>query len=196
MGRGVGKREAIIAAAAKLFRQRGYAGVGVDAVLAEAQAPKGSLYHYFPGGKAEIGAAALSWGGDAASRTVRKLAAELPPDEALLAYAAKLADWMERSGFRDGCPIATIVLETVPADARMTEAGRKVFNDWRDAFAAPLAARGVPEARARSLAVTAVAALEGALVVARTEQSCAPVLTAATEMAALFRSAYPANSPR
>ena len=52
-------RDNLIYTAARLFRQQGYAATGINDILREAGAPKGSFYHYFPGGKEELGAAAI-----------------------------------------------------------------------------------------------------------------------------------------
>jgi TetR/AcrR family transcriptional regulator, lmrAB and yxaGH operons repressor len=56
---GPGTRERILRAALRLFRKHGYSGVGIKQILDLAQAPKGSLYHHFPGGKGEIAVAVV-----------------------------------------------------------------------------------------------------------------------------------------
>ena len=48
-------RERLLTAAQRLFRKRGYHATGLIDILEVAQAPKGSLYHHFPGGKEAIG---------------------------------------------------------------------------------------------------------------------------------------------
>ncbi len=48
-------RERLLAAAQRLFRKRGYHATGLSDILEAAKAPKGSLYHHFPGGKEAIG---------------------------------------------------------------------------------------------------------------------------------------------
>ena len=44
---------------ADLFRRQGYAGTGLNDIVELSGAPKGSLYHYFPDGKASIAEAAV-----------------------------------------------------------------------------------------------------------------------------------------
>ena len=56
---GTSTRERIVDASAILLRRQGYAATGVKQIVAEAEAPFSSLYHFFPGGKDELTAAAI-----------------------------------------------------------------------------------------------------------------------------------------
>jgi TetR/AcrR family transcriptional repressor of lmrAB and yxaGH operons len=180
-------RDRIVRAASKLLRQRGYSGTGLADIVALSGAPKGSIYHYFPQGKDQIAAEALRYAGRLVSETVTNLCtrAETPAD-ALRAYGALLAGWMADSGFMDGCPITTTVLQTAPANAELAEAGRNAFAEWSDALRIKLVDSGLPPERARRLAGLAIMALEGALILARVEASKAPIVLATEEVAALF----------
>ena len=197
-------REHLIQTAARLFRQRGYAATGLNDILRESGAPKGSLYHYFPGGKEELGVAAVRWAGERGRNTLAQMAAEATDTPTLLrAYAAQLAGWMSASDYRDGCPIATCLLETAPASSAMTVAGRTVFADWcavlqqalqRDGLDEDAARQAIvlfeettDEDAARRLAQLAVASLEGALLLARVAGSDQPIVETAEEVAALVR---------
>ncbi len=183
-------RQSILAAAARLFREQGYAGTGLSDILEASGAPKGSLYHYFPGGKAAIGAEAVTFAGGLVSRSLAALAEEHASPAALLrAYAAMLAEWMAQSGWRAGCPIATVLLETSPGEAAITAAGTAALTDWSDVFAHSLATSGVPTERAVRLARTTIAAMEGALLLARVEQSAEPILSTADEIARMLEDA-------
>jgi TetR/AcrR family transcriptional repressor of lmrAB and yxaGH operons len=183
-------RETILAAAARLFRRQGYSGTGLAEILAESGAPKGSLYHYFPAGKAEIGAAAVGFAGQLVTRSLERLAKEHQTPEAFFrAYAGQLAGWMAQSNWQAGCPIATVLLEASPDDAAITQAGAEAFAAWTRVFADSLTAHGVPPDRARRLARLAITAIEGALILARVEQSAEPILTTAEEIAELILTA-------
>jgi TetR/AcrR family transcriptional repressor of lmrAB and yxaGH operons len=177
-------------AAVRLFRQKGYAATGLADIVAASGAPKGSLYHYFPGGKAEIGAAAVREAGRRVVETVRELsAASASADELVRGHARLLGEWMAASGYRDGAPMTTVLLENAPADEAITREGRAALDAWAGEVAARLAADGVDAARAASLASLTLAALDGALVQARVAQSRRPLETAAEELAALFAAA-------
>jgi TetR/AcrR family transcriptional repressor of lmrAB and yxaGH operons len=180
-------RDAIVRTAVRLFRQQGYAATGLNQLVAESGAPKGSLYHYFPDGKASIAAAAVSAAGERVTHTLRELAAQgLSPGDRLRRYGALLAGWMSASGFRDGCPIATTLLETAPQAEAVRAAGERALGAWHDAFAGQLVEQNVAPDRAKRMASLAVAAIEGALLQARVQRSGVPIVDAAEEVAAVF----------
>ena len=96
-------KEAIVVAAVRLFRKHGYASTGLLDILKESEAPRGSLYHHFPGGKAAIGVAAIQAAGKTVLATLQKLAAETNnPAELVARYFGMVASWMEESSFHDG----------------------------------------------------------------------------------------------
>lgn len=162
-------------AAITLFRRQGYAATGLQQILAESQAPKGSLYHYFPGGKEELGAAAISVSGAIVTDTLQALAAEAVSFADFLSrYLYMLASWLEESDFRDGCPIATSLLECTPQSAAITAATTRVLEDWIQVIGGVLAAEGAAEPYRRAGGV--LAAAEGALMIARVQRSTRPLL--------------------
>jgi len=183
-------RNAIVQSAAALFRRYGYSGTGLADIVARSGAPKGSLYHYFPKGKAQIGEAAVAGAGELVRRTLATLAAETPDAGAMIQeYVRWLGVWMAQSAWRDGCPITTVLLETAAEDEAIRAAGRKAFADWKAVVAAALEADGVAPDRAATLAGFAISALEGSLIQARVEQSEAPIAAAGEVLGALFSQA-------
>lgn len=183
-------REKIVRSAAMLFRRQGYAATGTSQILALSGAPRGSLYHYFPAGKEQIATAAVEHAGDLVSDSLaRLLEREASTADGLRQYGALLAGWLADSGFRDGCPITTTLLELAPASEAVTAAGRRVFGDWVNLFEQALARSGASSDEARSLATLAVASLEGALVLARVDQDTAALLDVVARLAGLFEAA-------
>jgi TetR/AcrR family transcriptional regulator, lmrAB and yxaGH operons repressor len=183
-------REAMVESAVWLFRRQGYAATGLAEILAASGAPKGSLYHYFPGGKAAIGAAAVRRAGERVTATLTHLASSSSGAGELLArYLVLLAGWMRMSGFRDGCPITTTLLETAPQDEAIRQAGAEAFAAWAAVVERAACAQGVPTERAAPLARFAVAALEGALIQCRVSGDDAPLTEAAAQLTALFDAA-------
>jgi len=180
-------RKSIVDAAVTLFRRQGYSGTGLSDIIATSGAPKGSLYHYYPDGKASIAAESVREAGQRVADTVRELAGRSESaGDLLIAHARLLAGWMEKSGFRDGCPITTVLLEMAPDDPGITEAGRLSYEARLTAMAEKFAADGLDAAKAGRLAVLCTAALQGALIQSRVERSGAPILIAAEELAALL----------
>ncbi len=183
----VTQKDRIVRATAGLLRRRGYAATGLSDIIESSRAPKGSVYYYFPGGKDAIAAAAVRYSGDKVRRTLQDLATTTDSPAALLrSYGALVAGWMSESGFRDGCPITTAMLETAPDKNDIAAAGKAAFAGWFEVLEARLVADGLNKKRARELSRLAIMALEGALILARVEASPAPILLAADEMAALF----------
>lgn len=190
-------REAIVQTASRLFRQQGYAATGLNQIVAESGAPKGSIYHYFPQGKQAIAVEAVGWAGERVAATLHSLAAEeADAGHILRRYAQLLAGWMAESGFTDGCPIATTVLETVPGVEPVRRAAAAALSSWSRVFAVALQAHGVAQAKADRLATTAVAVIEGALIQARVAVDAQPLQDAAEEMACLFDAAVAASVGR
>lgn len=180
-------RQPIIDAAVTLFRRQGYSATGLNDIVDASGAPKGSLYHYFPDGKPSIAIAAVEEAGRRVARTVAQLAAETrSTGELLRAHARLLAGWMQKSGFRDGCPITTVLLELAPRDRAVAQAGRDAYAARLGILTERLIADGIPPERARRLAGLCVSALQGALIQARVERSGAPIEVAADELARML----------
>jgi TetR/AcrR family transcriptional repressor of lmrAB and yxaGH operons len=169
-------RDRIVHAAIRLFRQKGFASTGLAEILEKSGAPRGSLYHHFPGGKEEIGAEAVRVAGEVVSETLRDLLRRTEDGATFVAaYGALLARWVSASEFRDGCPIATTLLETTPDSARLAAVGEQALADWCEVIAAAFTRDGVAPTPARAHAEFVVAAVEGALLLARVQRSVEPI---------------------
>ena len=163
-----GTRDRLVAAMLDALRTRGYHGVGLAELLTAAQAPKGVLYHHFPGGKAELAVRAIE-------SVVAKLGADLDkvlnrtadPVDALGAWMGSAQRVLAGSGFASGCPLATIALESTPDDDAIRAALAEGFASIRTRLADALAGAGMAQAQARGAAALIVSAYEGALLQAR-----------------------------
>lgn len=134
--------------------------------------------------------AAVALAGQRVVHTLTELAATVAgPDELVRRYAALLGGWMGASGFRDGCPIATTLLETTQRSEPIRQAGEAALADWAKVFEDALNQRGVKGSRAARLAALAVASIEGALLQARVAADPQPLLDAAEEVALAFEAA-------
>jgi AcrR family transcriptional regulator len=176
-------RERILYAAAELFRRQGYQGTGLKQVVAEADAPFGSLYHHFPGGKQQLGEEVVRGGGAFFQALVTAVYdEEATPEESVRAVFAGAAETLAATDFQDACPIATIALEVASTNEELRLATADVFEEWTAALVERLGDRG------RALAV--ISALEGAFVLCRARRSVEPMRAAAamaaTHVAAPF----------
>lgn len=171
-----GTRDRLIAAMTDALRHRGFHGVGVADILQQAGAPKGVLYHHFPGGKADLAVAAIDQVVDRMIAGLDQLLAQQPdPLQATRVWLQNATGRLQASGFDSGCPLATIALETTAADTALRAALARAFDRLRQRLAQALAAAGHDATRAESLAALIVSAYEGGLLQARVAHSTAPL---------------------
>jgi AcrR family transcriptional regulator len=162
----------LVDAGAALFSRHGYAATGVKAVLAAAEAPYGSLYHWFPGGKQQLGVAVLERGGEFYRALVETF---YPPGcdlaEATAASFEGAAQLLLATDFADACPIATIALEVASSDEPMRQAAADGFESWLAVLEQHFTGAGIGVERAREVAVELFCLVEGAFILARTTRS-------------------------
>ena len=183
-------KDRILDASAELFGRQGYAGTGVKQIVATANAPFGSLYHFFPGGKEQLGAEVIRWSG-AIYLQLLDAVFDPAPDvvTAVRDFFAGAAETLRETDYADACPIATVALEVASTSEPLRRATAEVFESWVSAAAARLAQGGVAPNQARELAVTFLALLEGAFILSRASRSTKPVEIAGVAAAEAVRSA-------
>ena len=191
-------RDRLISAMLGALRTRGYHGVGLTEVLATAGAPKGVLYHHFPGGKAELAVASID-------AVVAYLIADLArlnerhsdPVVAMGAWMASAQKALEKSGFDTGCPLATVALESTSDDAAIRLALAQGFEAIRASLATVFQRAGMTAAAARACAALMVSAYEGALLQARVAGTVQPMRDTAQALISMLqlslRQAQPAS---
>ena len=180
-------RDQILEATCDLLEAQGYHATGLNQIVAESGAPKGSLYHYFPDGKEELAAAAIERTGHGlAGRVEAALALDDDPAAAVSFLATAIADAVEQSGFRAGGPLTTVAMETATSSERLNLACRAAYDRLQAAFAAKLMAGGHEATRAAELAIFVTAAIEGGIILSRTYHSGDPLRRAGRELAALL----------
>ena len=165
-----------LAAAAKLFRQQGYHGTALHDILAAGGSPRGSLYFHFPKGKEEIGEAALTLAGEAVRQAIALAAETSESAEVFLTRIARgMASDLEKSGYREGCPIATTALETAAQSEVLGAATRNAFQKWELEIKRGLERFDMKTDKADLVATLVLSQLEGALLLARTYRSLEPI---------------------
>jgi len=177
-------RERIVDAGAELFRRQGYAATGVKQIVTAARAPFGSLYHFFPDGKEQLGAEAIRSSG-ALYELLIPAVLDPAPDliSGVRAFFAGAAEHLLETDYEDACPIATIALEVASRSEPMRDACADVFASWIAAGVPRFTAAGLDDATARELVIAMICALEGAFVLARSSRST-EALAVAGEMTA------------
>jgi len=179
-----GARQKMIDSAIVLFRERGVAATSMRDIVEHGGAPRGSIYHHFPGGKQQLALEATEFAGDFIASLLDALTTE-GPAAAVDKYVGYWRSALTDKDFQDGCPVASAALSGDETPEARDAAGR-AFGRWEGALASAIAARGVPADRARSLATLAIAAVEGALVMARAQRSDEPLRAVAAELRGLL----------
>jgi TetR/AcrR family transcriptional regulator, lmrAB and yxaGH operons repressor len=174
----------MVRAAVELFRERGYAATSFGDVLARSGAPRGSIYHHFPGGKEELAAEAMRRYTAATVRALRAAVENGSAVEAVRAFVGASRVALVASDYRQTCPIAGVALDLMPADDVLAGYVTEAFTRWREVLRDALARDGVPAARAASLATLVVAGAEGALLLGRADRSPAALDAALDELVA------------
>jgi AcrR family transcriptional regulator len=186
-------KERILFAGAELFRRHGYTGTGLKQVVAQAEAPFGSLYHFFPGGKEQLGDEVIRASGAFYLQLWHAIADPAPdPVTAVHDFFAGAAQTLRDTDYADACPIATIALEVASKHEPLRVATADVFTSWIDAISAYLREAGLDAATARQLGLSTLCSLEGAFVLCRALRSTEPLEAAGTAAAADVREALAA----
>ena len=176
----------MLVAAADLLRERGAAGVTVDAVLARSGAPRGSVYHHFPGGRSQILREALQFAGDEITATL-----EQDADVGAVALLRQLVGlWraaLVDSDFSTGSPVLAAAVGSGSDEQQLTSLAGEIFRRWHQASREAFMREGFAPDEATALAHTTISALEGAVVLCRATRSAQPIDDVAAQMEFLIK---------
>jgi AcrR family transcriptional regulator len=156
----------MIEGATALFRKQGYTGTGFREVIAQTGAPRGSIYHHFPGGKAELAHEVIRHYTEQFSAYVAAAVRGGDPLAVFGAYMGFVRQSLEQSNFSAGCPVVAIVVDS-PGRPDLVQAADVALSTMGGTLARALRGAGVPRARAATLSTLAVAGIEGAVVLCR-----------------------------
>jgi AcrR family transcriptional regulator len=162
MARTIAERHDVIPMLSEIFRQYGYEGASLSRITQGTGLGKGSLYHFFPGGKQEMAAAVLEeidcWFQDHVYTPLRR-----QDGEGITHMFERVRDYFLAG--RKVCLVGVFAL----GNERDVFAERiaSYFRDWADALAVALTRMGNTPAQARDLSEAVVSGIQGALVLAR-----------------------------
>lgn len=181
-------REQFLETTCDLMEAQGYHATSLNQIIHESGAAKGSLYYHFPEGKEELAAEAIDLTGRNVSQRIRaNLTDEPDPVEAVWAFVRRIADNVEESGYQAGGPLMTVAMETVTSNERINLACREAYGRLVIAFMEKLVAGGYSEKRAGELAFFIVMAIEGGIILSRTQHTGAPLLLVADELKRMLK---------
>ncbi|GHF01757.1 TetR family transcriptional regulator [Amycolatopsis deserti] len=179
-------RRRMVNSAAELFRTQGYHATGLNQLVSAGGAPKGSLYFHFPGGKEQLAAEAIAFSSENMAALLRSTL-DAAPDagtavtRVIDALGRNLAD----SGYRSGCPISTVALDAADSEP-IRQACTDGYASWHAVLTEYLSGQGADPATAATLGTIALSAIEGALLLARTQHDLAPLHAVGEHLRASF----------
>ena len=169
-----GPRRRMIASTALLMRELGARATSIDAVLAHSGAPRGSVYHHFPGGREQLLREATEYAGEYVARRLE----QTPPGDPLAALDSLLDEYratLVATDFRAGCPVVAVAVESTEDGPDLRDDVVGAFDRWRQTIAQALGAAGIEAARADELAMLVIASFEGAVILSRAYRDLAPM---------------------
>ena len=183
-------RDRILDTTAELFRRYGYTGTGLKQIVAQANAPFGSIYHFFQGGKQHLGEEVIRRSGRMYQELVEAVFDGAPDivtgtSDVFTGAAAVL----QETDYVDACPIETVALEVASTNEPLRRATAEVFESWIASATNRLAEAGIEQGRARELAIAIITSLEGAFVLSRAMRSPEALLAAGETATAAVRNA-------
>lgn len=182
-------RERMIVGAADLLRRKGMTATSMREVVRHSNTPRGSIAHHFPGGKRQLLEAAVNHAGREVSEPLKQMLEKHGPIKGLQRFVSLWRAMLEQTNFEAGCAVLAVSVEHYAADQR-SEAGGEleaqiqsqlldqangIFTEWGEMVALSLRGAGVPMARSRSLALLAIASIEGSVALCRAARSAAPL---------------------
>ena len=170
-------RARMVQSAATLIRERGIHGTGLREVVAHSGGPRGSLGRFFPGGKTQLVAEAIDVAvADLFGDLERTLSEAETFPEAIGVIVTPWRRLLVDHDFALGCPLAATICDAAANDSLRTHV-RELLAGWRAPVVDAYARFGAPQAEAEAHATVLMAALEGALILARAQRNVEPLDT-------------------
>jgi AcrR family transcriptional regulator len=190
-------KDRILDVTAELFMRYGYTGTGLKQIVAQANAPFGSVYHFFPGGKEQLGDEVLRRSGQMYLELIEAVFAAAPdPVSGVADVFSGAAVVLRETDYADACPIATVALEVASSNDRLRRATAEVFTSWIERAAEIIGGAGIEPDRARSLAIALIELLEGGFMLSRALRDTEALDAAGAVATALVRDALPSRPSR
>jgi AcrR family transcriptional regulator len=183
----------MVEGAITLLASKGVEGTSFAEVLAAADAPRGSVYHHFPGGKPELLHSALERMG----QRTRELMEDTRGQPARDIVARFLDLWrtlLDRSNFGAGCAIVAVTV--APFDDEVLDHAGTIFREWRNNLGSLLQAGGMDTRSASRFATLLLASTEGAVAICRAERDRRPFDVVAAALLELVPTPLPAKRPK
>lgn len=182
-------RDRMIIGAADLLRRKGMTATSMREVVRYSNTPRGSIAHHFPGGKRQLLEAAVEHAGREVSEPLALLLSKHGPVKGMQLFVALWRKTLEETAFQAGCAVLAVAVEQYVSDQRgesepeleaqiqlqLLDQANTIFGQWQTIVARSLLQAGVAEDRSRSLALLAIASIEGSVALCRAARSAEPL---------------------
>jgi TetR/AcrR family transcriptional repressor of lmrAB and yxaGH operons len=187
-------RDRIVEAATVLFQLKGYHATGLNEILRESNAPKGSLYYYFPEGKEQLALETVNLTKEFVEKTIKERLAKIQdPAESIKNSIEEMADLVytqkdEKLALRSTKKVSInlIALETAATNENLRKACESAFNVWQDAYTQKLIEGGFNREKAETLGLVIQSMVEGAIIMSLTKKSDKPFIEIAKQIPILL----------
>lgn len=179
-------KQRMLDSAVTLLRERGTAGVTIDAVLAHSGAPRGSVYFHFPGGRTELIISAARRAGDYVELLINEATKNGDPRQALERFVEFWKQSLRDTGYLAGCPIAALAVDSRQDSPEIADLVRDTFTRWQRQLRELLVTSGIPAERAQRMCTLAVASIEGAIILCRAHRDVTPLDDVLAELTPVF----------
>ena len=179
-------RDKMVQSAASLIGSRGMNATSFSDVLADSGAPRGSIYHHFPEGKRQLTECAMRLTSDQILEHMRSSSADTA-EGVLVHFLSLFHHVVVASHARAGCAIAGVTIDLTDDEDDLLAVAKDAFASWAALLSEQLTQVGVEKKRARAIAVTTIASVEGALILCRADGSVEPLTVIEGQLLNLVR---------
>jgi len=176
-------RDQIVPAACTLLEKQGYPATGLNEIVRESGAAKGSIYYYFPDGKEQIVSEAVLFTGNILVERMREQLSKFEnPIQAIYEYITLLASKIEEKNFAAGNPLTIVSMEAAGSSERISQACRYVYDQLQGVLRGKLISGGMSDLEATRQTCLILSSVEGSILLSRVYRNADPLRSLAAHL--------------
>lgn len=180
-------RDRFIKTASRIFQIQGYHATGLNEILKESKAPRGSFYYHFPNGKEELALEAIKLSSENIQRDIKNTLERFSnPIEAIQAQIEKIAEFITKEERIQDLSISLLSLETYSLSESLREACKSAFLSFGNIYVEKLIQVGFDEEKAYELSLVIQSMIEGAITISLAQKDGTPLLAVAKQVSVLL----------
>lgn len=183
----INTKEKLIETASKLFEIKGYYATGLNEILAESGAPKGSLYYHFPKGKEQLALESINSEGEKIKFKVQNTLESIEnPVNAIVSVIENVATVIDNEQKTKDMSIALLALETYSTSEVLRKACEEIFTSLENTYVEKLIKAGMDKDDAHKLGCVIAAMVEGGITYSLVKKSGKPLRVIAEQISKLI----------